>query len=308
MTRSTLWAALGLGRPALGAREQWLRERLEARRHALGEGSPSPATGDARQVVLPAGASCDVNVAYGDDPAQRLDVYRPVAANRAPIVLYAHGGGWRRGDKAMSQMVQNKVPHWVGQGCIVVSINYRVLPAAGPLEQADDVALALAFVQQQADEWGGDASRVVLVGHSAGAHLMALITADARIAKRQGASSWLATVALDSAALNMEAIMARPHYRFYDSVFGTDPAFWRDASPIHRLESKLAAPMLLVCSSQREDSSDAAREFAAKAALLGGRVAVLPVALNHMEINDQLGLPGEYTQAVDDFLRSVGVL
>lgn len=64
--------------------------------------------------------------------------------------------------------------------------------------------------------------------------------------------------------------------------------------------------MLLICSSNRDDSCEPAREFAAKANGFGGRASVLPIALNHMEVNDQLGLPGPYTDAVDAFLTSVG--
>lgn len=56
-------------------------------------------------------------------------------------------------------------------GYALVSTNYRLSPAAHPLEQADDVARALALVQQQAPQWGADPRRLVLMGHSAGAHL-----------------------------------------------------------------------------------------------------------------------------------------
>jgi len=169
------------------------------------------------------------------------------------------------------------------------------------------VASALAFVQRGAERWGADPERVVLVGHSAGAHLVSLVTADADMVARHGAQPWSASVALDTAALDVEEVMARPHYGFYDPVFGADARFWREASPMHRLTAKPAAPMLLVCSSDRPDSCLAARAFAAKASGLGGRVAVLPVALNHLEINDRLGVPGEYTDAVDAFLQSAGI-
>ena len=299
LRRFGLLAALAMARPGLAA---GLMERMQ------GRGSPDDGSnGVAGPVVLPAGATVERDLAFGADPAQRLDVYRPAHASGAPVILYVHGGGWRRGDKAMPQMVKNKAPHWVGKGCVFVSTNYRMLPDANVVEQADDVARALAFVQSRAASWGGDPARVIVVGHSAGAHLVALMTADGTIASRQGAQPWLATVALDSAALDMVAIMNRRHYRFYDPVFGTDANFWRDASPTHRLKTKPAAPMLMVCSSRREDSCPPAREFAAKASGLGGRVSVLPIALSHAEINDQLGLRGEYTDAVDEFLRTVGV-
>mgnify|MGYP006210586909 CR=1 FL=1 len=78
-------------------------------------------------------------------------------------------------------------------------------------------------------------------------------------------------------------------------------------TPMHRMTAKPAAPMLLVCSSDRDDSCAAAQGFATKGRGFGAHVTVLPVALNHMEINDRLGVPGDYTDAVDAFLRSVGL-
>ena len=88
------------------------------------------------------------------------------------------GGGWRVGVKANPGVVKNKVAHYVPAGYLVVSINYRLSPEVDPLAQAHDVAAALSFVQSAASAWGGDPSRIVLMGHSAGAHLVSLVTAD----------------------------------------------------------------------------------------------------------------------------------
>lgn len=253
---------------------------------------------------LPPGATVERNVRYGPDPAQAIDIYRPAQADGAPVMLIVHGGAWSRGDKGLLRSVRNKVLHWVGRGCVLVSANYRVLPQARPLEQADDVARALAFVQHQARDWGADGSRVVLIGHSAGAHLVSLIAADPRIGARAGVESWRATISIDSAAFDLVRIMTRTHFDFYDRAFGADPADWRDASPFHRLQSPPAAPWLVVCSSLRGDSCPQAQAFAAKAAVLGGNVTVLEVALSHADLNDLLGAPGAYTDAVDAFLRT----
>jgi acetyl esterase/lipase len=253
-----------------------------------------------------AGARVDRDVAYGSDPAQRLDVYRPTGARDAPILFLVHGGGWRRGDKGATGVVDNKVKHWLPLGFIVVSTNYRVIPQANPLEQAGDVAKALAFVQARAKSWGGDPRRVVLMGHSAGAHLVALLTAAPEIATDQGAAPWLGTVALDGAAYDVVQIMTRPHFSLYDRAFGSDRQLWRAASPTLRLRTT-PVPMLLVCSTERIASCPAARDFAARAKSLHGRASVLPVAMTHGEINGMLGTPGNYTTKVDTFMRSLGV-
>ena len=109
------------------------------------------------------------DLAYGSDKQQRVDLYLPTNAQQAPVLLMVHGGSWRLGDKGAAAVVDNKVKRWLPKGFIFVSINYRLLPAAAPLEQADDVARALAFVQQQASGWGGDPRKIILIGHSAGA-------------------------------------------------------------------------------------------------------------------------------------------
>jgi acetyl esterase/lipase len=125
------------------------------------------------------------DVAYGSDPAQRMDVYLPPDAKNAPVLLLVHGGAWRIGDKAHGRVVENKVARWVPQGFVVVSVNYRMLPGADPRVQADDVALALATAQRQAPAWGGDPAKFVLMGHSAGAHLVSLLDAQPARAQRR---------------------------------------------------------------------------------------------------------------------------
>jgi acetyl esterase/lipase len=262
--------------------------------------------GPSGPIALPQGARVERDVAYGPDARQRFDVYLPRHAAAAPIVLMVHGGGWRIGDKAMVRVVANKAAHWLPKGIIFVSTNYRLTPAADPLRQADDVASALAAAQAKAPSWGGDPARVVLMGHSAGAHLVALLAADPAIAARQGARPWLGTIPLDSAALDVVQIMEGRHLRLYDNAFKSDPAFWRAASPFHRLTGT-PRPLLIVCSSRRRDACPPARAFAAKATAAGGRATVLPMDLSHREINETLGLPGAYTAAVDAFLRTLGL-
>ena len=65
----------------------------------------------------------------------------------------------------------------------------------------------------------------------------------ALLATAPDAQPWNSTVVIDTAALDVEAIMRRPHFRFYDPVFGTDPAYWRAVSPTHRLQAAPATPM-----------------------------------------------------------------
>ena len=241
---------------------------------------------------------------YGADRAQRMDIYTTEGTQARPVIVMVHGGGWMFGDKANPGVAGAKLEHFAAEGYVFVSIDYRLWPAVGPVEQAGDVALALAYVQKHAQAWGGDGSRVILMGHSAGSHLVALLAASPALARSHGAVPWLGTVVLDSAALDVSKIMRGPHAGFYDQVFGGTPEGWRDASPVDRLAGK-TAPMLLVCSDLRLLSCPHAREFMQRARSFGATASVLPVALSHGQINATLGEAGDYTRAVDAFLASL---
>ncbi|HEX4940092.1 MAG TPA: alpha/beta fold hydrolase, partial [Candidatus Kapabacteria bacterium] len=193
---------------------------------------------------------------------------------------------------------------WLPRGFILVSTNYRLLPDAAPLEQARDVARAVARTQALATEWGGDPERVVLMGHSAGAHLVALLNANPAEALALGARPWRGAVALDSAAMDIRPIMEARHPRFYDKAFGNVPSNWDRVSPLRQLVSG-APPLLAVCSSQRSDSCRQAEGLQARAQTLGVRIEVQPQDLSHGEINGRLGLPGPYTAAVTAFVDSL---
>lgn len=257
--------------------------------------------------ALPDGVQLAPDVAYGPDPAQRLDVYWPVSKGaRRPVIVMVHGGAWRIGDKRARGVADAKVAHWVPAGAVFVSIDYPMLPARPVAGQAADVAAALAYVQRHAAQWGGDPARVVLMGHSAGAHLVALLSADPSIARMQGAQPWKGTVALDSAALEVPAIMQRRHLPLYDAAFGSDPQAWERLSPRQRLTAA-AIPLLAVCSSTRRDRPCVQAEgYAAQSRALGVMAAVLPLPLDHAGINRELGRPGTFTSAVDAFLAQVG--
>ncbi len=264
--------------------------RFRDRRGPSGDAAPR-----SMSVTLPAGVTVLRDVAYGSDPGQRFDVYLPAHPDHAPVLFMVHGGAWRIGDKGVRNVVQNKLDHWSAKGWIFISVNNRLLPAATPLEQEADVARALEVAQQKAPSWGGDPAKFILMGHSAGAHLVALLTAQA------AHKTWAGTVLLDSAALDVPRIMEGPHFRLYDDAFGSDPRQWRAASPIHHLSAR-TPPILAVCSSLRTDSCSQATRFTARATSLGSRASVLEEALTHEQINETLGEANAYTSAVDAFV------
>ena len=244
------------------------------------------------------------NIEYGKDEDQRFDVYAPEQAIRAPVIFLVHGGGWKHGDKDSRRFLENKLGRWLPRGFAVVTVNYRLLPKIGPYEQARDIALALAKAQEMAATWGGDRKRFILVGHSAGAHLVALLATTPRLSTDLEVSPWLGSILLDSGALDVPAIMNGPHFKLYDQAFGNDPVYWQAASPFHQMDRR-TAPILAVCSTGRLDSCPQAQRFVAKAESFGTRAAVLAEDMTHTEINRSLGVESRYTAAVEAFMRGL---
>lgn len=256
------------------------------------------------QAATPDGVKVLRDVVYGPAKRQTMDVYLPPEPQSAPVILMVHGGAWAIGDKTNPQVYENKVARWVPRGFIFVSVNYPMIPDSDPVAQADDVARALAAAQKAAPGWGGDPARFILMGHSAGAHLVSLLNADPARATALGAKPWLGTVSLDSGALDVPAIMEHRHPALYDRAFGEDPALWHAASPIHQL-TEAAPPWLGVCQSKRRISCSHNESFAAKARSLGLRAETLGQGLSHANINRLLGQPGAYTEAVEAFMASL---
>lgn len=256
------------------------------------------------QPAVPVGTRVTNDIAYGSDPRQRLDVYAPSNAEHAPVIVMVHGGAWAFGDKAARNVVENKVARWVARGFIFISVDYRMLPDNPPSTQVADVARALAFAQQHAKAWGGDPSQFILMGHSAGAHLVSLLTADPAIGQAYGVEPWLGTVSLDSAALDVVQIMQQRHLPLYDRAFGNQPADWIAVSPTQQMHGRVV-PFLAVCSTRRENSCPPAQAFVSKAHSFGSQAKVLPEDLTHEQINEQLGASSDYTRSVETFMRSL---
>lgn len=247
------------------------------------------------------------SVAYGPDPSQRMDIYPPPSSpGAAPVLVLVHGGGWRTGDKSSRAVVAAKQEYWGQQrGWLVVSVNYRLLPAVTVTQQVQDLATALLQIQQKAPQWGADPQRLVLMGHSAGAHLVSVLATAPKWLQSQPAP-WQATVALDSAAYDLPRLMQGRHLPLYDQAFGSQPAYWQQLSPHQQLHQPLR-PFLAVCSTTRrpDQPCDQATAFVQAARQWGSHATVLPVALSHRAINTQLGQPCPYTAEVDQFLQTL---
>jgi acetyl esterase/lipase len=125
-----------------------------------------------------------INLAYGEGPRQRLDVYAPRNAHNRPIVIFWYGGSWKHGNKANYRFVGAAL---AARGFVTVLPDYRLHPAVTFPAFCEDAAHALAWVEEHAAEFGGDPHRIVLMGHSAGAHIAAFIAYNHAFVEKAGA-------------------------------------------------------------------------------------------------------------------------
>ncbi|AUX69319.1 esterase [Porphyrobacter sp. HT-58-2] len=286
-----------------------IRERMEARGGRQGMGARRGGGAEAR-VAAPAPQQ---TLAYGSDPLQALDLWVPQDAKRAPLVLFVHGGGWKRGSK--SNAVGRAMPgHMLEQGYAFASIDYRLVPAATVEQQAADVAAALAYLLKQADTLGIDRSRVVLTGHSAGAHLVALVGTDERYLKAAGLSfaDIDGVMPNDGAAYDVSTQIAGAGpmmKRTYEQAFGTDPARHKALSPLTHAAAP-NAPAFLLIHVQRADGVAQNKALAEALRRAGTKVEVGSFPgeglRGHAEINRKLGEP-DYpaTPVMDAWLKTV---
>jgi len=124
------------------------------------------------------------DLAYGLGPRQRLDVYAPRNARNRPVVIFWYGGTWKHGSKANYRFVGAAL---AARGFVAVLPDYRLYPAVTFPVFCEDAAHALAWVEEHAQEFGGDPQRIVLMGHSAGAHIAAFIAYNHAFVEKAGA-------------------------------------------------------------------------------------------------------------------------
>jgi acetyl esterase/lipase len=128
-----------------------------------------------RRRVLPHRIETTISIAYGEGPRHTLDVCRPKAAAAAPVVVFFYGGGWRSGSKGIYRFVARALAR---RGYVTVVPDYRIYPEVRYPDFLDDAALAVRWVKDNAKRFGGDPERLFVMGHSAGAHIAAMLATD----------------------------------------------------------------------------------------------------------------------------------
>jgi arylformamidase len=254
--------------------------------------------------ALPAGARA---LSYGNAPLQNLDLWLPARAGKAPLVVFVHGGGWSIGDKRTGTGAKDA--HFTGNGYAYASINYRLVPSVTPAEQADDVSAAIARLRR---EPGIDPDRIIVMGHSAGAHLAALVGTDESYLAKAGIpmSALRGIVLLDGAGYDVVAQMqspGNPVQAMYDAAFTTDRKQQAALSPVTHVGAPDVSRWLIVNDADRPDAERQSALFAAALNRAGARAERLPVAnTSHSALNLNVGKTGDpETARIDAFLTEV---
>jgi acetyl esterase/lipase len=249
-----------------------------------------------------------VEIAYGADARQRLDFTPAARPPYAPLVLFVHGGAWSMGDKAMAG---HMAAHFHQRGYAFASVNYQLVPDADPRRQAEDVAAAIARLLADSRRLGIDRERVMIIGHSAGAHLAALVGTDPAYlgAHHIPIAAIKGVVLLDGAGYDVGAQIqhAGPLLRgMYRRAFGDDPAFQASVSPTEQAAAPNAGRFLIFHIAGRADSAAQSVRLGALLRAAGTPAEVVPVDNSHAEIFRQFGQPGHRaTELTDVFAEAL---
>jgi acetyl esterase/lipase len=234
-----------------------------------------------------------------------LDVHNPRGACGLPVWVWVHGGGYRIGDKA-NQMA-DKVRLAAERGWLLVSVNYRLTDPADPTaarfpDHYDDVAAAVAWIRSNIAPFGGDANRIALFGHSAGADIVSNVA----VVPAHLAAHGLTTVVLDCvgpldtagfdkpAALATGTAGAEREEAMWEAALGSDPDWRMSTSATLRIDPARRVPPMLVTVRGAPSRRAIAEGLAAAVRATGAEVVVVEArGLTHNEVNSRIGTAGD---------------
>ena len=237
----------------------------------------------------------------GVDPnLTSLDVHAPAGACDAPVVVWVHGGGYQVGDKA--KQIADKVRLFNGNGWILVSVNYRLTVTGDPSsahypDHYDDVATAVAWVHDHIATYGGDPTRLALLGHSAGADIVSNVADNpAYLAGHHlGLDALRCAGPLDTegfdkvAAGDPTGVGAQ-----WKEALGNEPGYLTATSATHLVRPGVGIPptigVVRGTSKRRQIETDYLK------ALDAANVTTTKIdahGLTHAEVNSRIGAPGD---------------
>jgi acetyl esterase/lipase len=262
-------------------------------------------------------AYTDINYIIGTPQNQlNLDVFVPNGGSALkPVMIYVHGGSWRTGDKSQTGF---KDEFFTNNDYIFVSINYRLSP--NPINLSDptrvmfpdhpeDIAKAIKWVFNNISSYGGDTSKVSMIGHSAGAHLVSLVSTDETYLNNEGLqlSQLKCACSLDAGAYDINYYMntyespGSSQWNTYENAFGSDTSNWANASPINHLAPNKGIPDFMLVHQGTTQRIDLATRFGNALTLHTIPKTMLNASpLDHEGINQVLGSTNTLAQIYND--------
>jgi acetyl esterase/lipase len=180
------------------------------------------------------GVTLTRDLPYGDHPRQRIDVYRPDAANSAPVVLFVHGGAFVEGDRNRSpQVYANVLRYFARHGLLGLNMGYRLAPEFRYPSGSEDVAAAVAWARTHARQYGGDPDAIVLIAHSAGAAHAGCYAYDRRFHPAGGPG--IRALVVLSGRVRADLRPDNPNANRVRAYYGDDPAVLEQGSAVNHV-------------------------------------------------------------------------
>lgn len=239
----------------------------------------------------------------------KLDIYSPLKGKLHPVVVFVHGGSYLSGDKLSS--VFHKASWFTSHDLVFVSIDYRLSPRVKYPSHAEDVVDAIGWVYKNIGRFGGDPTKMFLMGHSAGAQLVALVSTDQKLLERVdlSLSNLSGAILLDGGTYNLPVSARSAHDdRMLRSVFGTNPENWWQASAIAHVSARKSIPPFLLFGIS-QTTSGWTQAQALNTALQRAQVKstlVLAKGKTHATLNEDIGLVNDQpTKQIYSFIKLI---
>jgi len=237
-------------------------------------------------------------IANSADKLQTLDIYIPEnTPQNAPVHVYVHGGGWTKGDKSM--LTPEQISAYTKQGIILVSVNYRLGPEHQYPANVQDIVAASHWLKNTIAHYSGDPSNMVLSGHSAGGHLVALFgvgTAD--ITQRLSQPIYKAIIPVDTASYDLtrraSGRLAGWVNRQKRLAFGRNQRVLKRASPLLQIERGVHYSLFdLYVTQTRADAVQETQQFARRLQAAGhsAQATIITGGLSHAQMKKAMFNP-----------------
>ncbi|KAE8359440.1 Alpha/Beta hydrolase protein [Aspergillus caelatus] len=251
------------------------------------------------------------DMAYGKKDTQHLRFWK-TTSSKAPIIIFVHGGSWRSGTN-LDLIGSAKVDHLISKGYAFATVNYTLIPSITVEEQVQEVADSVGYLVKNAARLDFDPDRVILMGHSSGAHVVTLLGTDPSYVERAGISLDIirGVISLDGSNYNALAEITDSPGPVADNTIyglGSDPERLHAMSPTYHAHAPNAGAFLLLHVHRQGGVRQAVELVAALKA--AGTDAVLRVFEGqgfegHVQMLLRLGDPAyPATLVMDEWLRT----